>query len=256
MNLQIGFNEIEIDALSNPNVEAVWTYYNELGNQHHIVPDGRTDLIFTFNMLANDTIDNLTPLLCPPFTKAHSLQIAPHQGFIGIRFRAGTAGTFLGAPPANLKGELQYAQQVARLLPWVTKFSRIHRLNCLITGINQHVCAAPKQASSSMVDDILSLIHLNQGVSTINNIASQINVSERTVARNFTRAVGLSPKQFSSIVRLRRAIASLANPSCSVLAVALDCGFSDQAHMTREIRNYLGKTPLLIQNAPANEFML
>jgi AraC-like DNA-binding protein len=257
MDFQIGFNEVEIDALENESVEAVWTYYNVEGNQHYIVPDGRADLIFTFDVQVGGQLSNIMPIISPPFTKAHLIRVGAHQGFIGLRLRAGSAGAFLRTPLSRIAGNLQYGKHAVDHVPWIGDLCRDkNNTSQLITNINQHVCAAPSQAKSTMVLDILSLINEAQGITQINNIAHQIKVSERTINRQFTNAVGLSPKQFSSIVRLRRAIDCLTNPSYAISSIAVDCGFSDQAHMTREIKSYMGQTPTLLRKMLDTEILL
>ncbi|PSW03798.1 helix-turn-helix domain-containing protein [Photobacterium lipolyticum] len=257
MDFQIGFNEVEIDALENESVEAVWTYYNVQENQHHIVPDGRADLIFTFDVQVGGELSNIIPLISPPFTKAHFIRVDAHQGFIGLRLRAGSAGAFLKTPLSKISGSLQYGKYAVEHIPWLENLcSDKNNISQLITDINQHVCATSSQVKSSMVSDILSLIHEAQGIMQINNIAHQVKVSERTLNRKFTNAVGLSPKQFSSIVRLRRAIDCLTNPCYAISSIAMDCGFSDQAHMTREIKNHMGLTPSLLQKKLNTEILL
>ena len=257
MDFQIGFNEVEIDALENESVEAVWTYYNIQENHHHIVPDGRADLLFTFDVQAGGKLSNITPLISPPFTKAHFIKVAAHQGFIGLRLKAGSAGAFLKTPLSEISGNLQYGKYAVEHIPWLGNLcNNKNNINQLITGINQHVCATSSQISSSMVSDILGLIHQAQGITPVNQMAHQIKVSERTLNRRFTNAVGLSPKQYSSIVRLRRAIDCLVNPGYSISSIAMDCGFSDQAHMTREIKNHMGQPPSLLQKKLETEILL
>ncbi|AEX24573.1 AraC family transcriptional regulator [Vibrio sp. EJY3] len=250
MDFQIGFNQIEIDALENNNVEAVWTYYNVQDQHHHIVPDGRTDLIFTFDVNKDGQLSNIIPLISPPFIKAHSIRIGAHQGFVGLRLRAGTAGAFLKTPLSNITGNLQYGKCAIKHVPWFNNIGKDKiNISNLITDINQQVCAISSQVESSMISDILRLIDEDKGITQIKHIAHQLKVSERTLNRKFTYAVGLSPKQFSNIVRLRRAIHCLADPDYTISTIAMDCGFSDQAHMTREMKNHIGQTPALIQRS-------
>ncbi|MCP4326418.1 MAG: helix-turn-helix transcriptional regulator [Psychromonas sp.] len=257
MDFQIGFNEIEIDALENKSIEAIWTYYNVQDKQHYIVPDGRADLIFTFDVQVGGQLSNIRPIISPPFTKAHLLKINAHQGFIGLRLRTGSAGAFLNRSLSSFSGSMQYGKDVGQHLTWIGSIgSDKNNINQLITNINQHVCTAPSQVSSSMVSDILCLIDEAQGIVKISNIAQQIKTSERTVNRTFSNAVGLSPKQFSSIVRLRRAIVHLNDPNYAISSIAIDCGFSDQAHMTREIKSYMGQTPCQLQKILDTEILL
>jgi AraC-like DNA-binding protein len=65
---------------------------------------------------------------------------------------------------------------------------------------------------------------------------------ERTLRREFTAAVGLPPKVVARIARVRRALAAIAGGQ-TLSAVASRCGFADQAHMTREFMDLVGKSP-------------
>ncbi len=257
MALELGFNEVEIDALENKSVEAVWTYYKIEDKSHTVIPDGRADLILTFDILLGGKLSNIRPITCLPFTKALVMNIKAHQGFIGIRLRAGAADSFLNTPISHITDSLPSGEYALAHAPWLENLCRDKSsVNQLFTNINQHLSVKPTQTSSSMVTDILSLIHEAQGLTQVSTIAQQINVSERTINRQFSNAVGLSPKQFSSIIRLRRAMECLAVPNYAISSIAIDCGYSDQAHMTRELKNYMGQTPTRLQKAIDNQIII
>jgi AraC-like DNA-binding protein len=58
------------------------------------------------------------------------------------------------------------------------------------------------------------------------------------------RAVGMSPKRFTRIVRAQAALRRLSEtPAPDLNALAAELGFADQAHMTREVRWVAGVTP-------------
>lgn len=254
MTLEFGFNEIEIDALESPSVEAVWTYFNSFGSQHYIVPDGRADLIFTFYIKANGCLTNIRPIISPAFTKAHSINIAPYQGFIGLRLRAGLAGSILQVPLPLITGRIQYDSHVMGYVPWVEKICDDKRsIKHLIIEINRHVIAAVPQFNSSMIGEALSLMAHGHGTMAISDIACELAVSERTINRHFTQAIGLSPKQYSSILRVKNVIIQLTTPHYTISDIALNCGFSDQSHMTRDIKNHMGKTPIHLRKILTTE---
>jgi AraC-like DNA-binding protein len=54
----------------------------------------------------------------------------------------------------------------------------------------------------------------------------------------------MSPKRFARIVRLQTVLRRLADePDANLAALAIDCGYSDQAHLTRELQSLAGLTP-------------
>ncbi|MEV4582064.1 helix-turn-helix transcriptional regulator [Nonomuraea jabiensis] len=74
-------------------------------------------------------------------------------------------------------------------------------------------------------------------------IARHLAVSERHLRALFADAIGLSPKRFERIERVRKALtlARTNGPRWADLAVAT--GYYDQSHMTAEFRTLMGVTP-------------
>jgi AraC-like DNA-binding protein len=71
--------------------------------------------------------------------------------------------------------------------------------------------------------------------------AAELGVSERHLRNLFAREVGLSPKHFARITRLRRVLDQAGTRQWA--AVADDAGFFDQAHMISDFRSFMGVTP-------------
>ncbi|MEU4739784.1 AraC family transcriptional regulator [Actinosynnema sp. NPDC023658] len=71
--------------------------------------------------------------------------------------------------------------------------------------------------------------------------ALALGVSERHLRTLFTRAVGLSPKQFARVDRVRRVVARGGSGGWARLAAEL--GYYDQAHLSREFRATMGVPP-------------
>lgn len=72
-------------------------------------------------------------------------------------------------------------------------------------------------------------------------IAERVGVSERQLRQVFRDDVGLSPKRFARIARIRRAAANAGR--VGLAALAAENGFYDQAHLNAEFRDLLGATP-------------
>jgi AraC-like DNA-binding protein len=81
--------------------------------------------------------------------------------------------------------------------------------------------------------------------------ARALDVSERHLRTLFTKAVGLSPKQFARVDRVRRVVARGGRGEWA--RVAAELGYYDQAHLTREFRATMGVPPgaYLAGNLPA-----
>jgi hypothetical protein len=68
--------------------------------------------------------------------------------------------------------------------------------------------------------------------------------SSRTLRRQFEKYAGLSLKQVERMLRVQRVLRRLAGrPAPSLAALALEEGFSDQAHLSREFKRLIGLGP-------------
>lgn len=81
------------------------------------------------------------------------------------------------------------------------------------------------------------------GNSGLCKLAGELGVHPVYLARAFRRHFRCSPGEFARSRRLQRAAALLARSRLSLSEVALDCGFFDQAHLTRSFRACFGMTP-------------
>lgn len=88
------------------------------------------------------------------------------------------------------------------------------------------------------------IIRQTQGLARVENIAQKLDVSERTLRRHFIDNLDISPKHYIRIVRLQNLMMKandIRQPDWSDLA--LECGYSDQAHMILDVKKMTGKTP-------------
>ncbi|GAA1991771.1 helix-turn-helix domain-containing protein [Amycolatopsis minnesotensis] len=78
----------------------------------------------------------------------------------------------------------------------------------------------------------------------VDALADEVGWSRRHFGELFRRELGLPPKQAARVLRFERAGAVLrASGRVDLAALAVDCGYYDQAHLTREWRALAGCTP-------------
>lgn len=80
------------------------------------------------------------------------------------------------------------------------------------------------------------------GLLNMKSLASDVNMSQDAFEKRFRRVIGTSPKQFSSIVRLRNVIAHY-SPDRTFADMAYDAGYFDQSHFTKDFKSFTGRTP-------------
>jgi AraC-like DNA-binding protein len=64
-----------------------------------------------------------------------------------------------------------------------------------------------------------------------------------SVSRGFRQVFAVTPAAFRLVQRSHQAIAAITRTAVPLAAVAQDCGFADQAHMTRAVVQLSGVTP-------------
>jgi AraC-like DNA-binding protein len=83
------------------------------------------------------------------------------------------------------------------------------------------------------------------GTVEVGGLATEVGWSRRHLSEQFRREFGLPPKTMARVIRFdcaRRMLMRPARPSLGTVAVT--AGFADQAHMTRDWREFTGASPL------------
>ncbi|MFY3065586.1 helix-turn-helix transcriptional regulator [Achromobacter xylosoxidans] len=74
-------------------------------------------------------------------------------------------------------------------------------------------------------------------------------MGRRQLERAFRLATGMSPMAFQRQLRLEYGSWLLLNNACSITQIALDCGFADGAHFSRDFRAHFGQSPRQYQQS-------
>ena len=78
---------------------------------------------------------------------------------------------------------------------------------------------------------------------TNQQLARLAHMAVRTFERKFRSSFNLTPQKYLRMLRLRMASRALVYTNQSLANVALNCGFVDQSHFSREFRRHFGRTP-------------
>ncbi|MEX2122748.1 MAG: helix-turn-helix domain-containing protein [Woeseia sp.] len=87
------------------------------------------------------------------------------------------------------------------------------------------------------------------GAGPVKPIIAASGMSPRSFQSTFREQVGLSAKEFARILRLQATIRMLDDGARSMAQLAVESGFADQAHATREVRRVTGTTPARLREA-------
>lgn len=88
-----------------------------------------------------------------------------------------------------------------------------------------------------------AILERTHGRAPIGWICERLGRSRRHLAARFREQVGLTPKTVARIMRFDRAVALLGRGDRDLAEVAFECGYSDQAHLNRDFREFAGTSP-------------
>jgi AraC-like DNA-binding protein len=184
-------------------------------------------------------------MLAGPNSRAAVIEFEQGRAHVSVAFALGAASSFFAPPLAVARDEL---------VP----------LECLWgpprAGVREQLLAAETPAGTLRVMEDVLLKHvadplvpdpavvaaaraLSRGV-PVAEVASDLGMLPRTLRRRFTAQVGLTPKRFARVQRLRRVVRSLDGRSqADWAAVAAAHGYADQPHLADEFRDLVDTTP-------------
>jgi transcriptional regulator GlxA family with amidase domain len=85
------------------------------------------------------------------------------------------------------------------------------------------------------------MLRRSSGTASIAQVARDVGWSDRQLAREFRREIGMPPKAAARVIRFDRARRLL--PRYNGAVVAAECGYADQAHFVREFVAFTGLSP-------------
>jgi AraC-like DNA-binding protein len=191
-------------------VDVIWRTHDTSDGTYLAAADACWDMVFIRSELGNRS------LLSGPSSTITPVPYRAGNRNVGIRFHR---GSFLTHVPATTMVD------TTEQLPMPTSES------FLLAGDEWPMPTYERR--ELLADDPVVLAALR---------GEDQGLTPRSVQRHVSRVTGLTANQIRQIVRARTASARLQRGD-SILDVAHDLGYADQAHLTRDLRRMTGFTP-------------
>jgi len=247
------FRLIHPDGPLGQNIQAIWSASVSANSEPITKPlfgDGSTGVLFNLN--GNIVFDNdeyAEGIFWTPVKyQTEFITMPPGSRLVGFRFQPAIKPSMLGpVGDALLIGQDQlYTQQADLPLILSSVFEelsvgkhhdfQIQTLQSWLAENIEQTCFPP----STLIQAISRI----DPTSDVKEIEQTIPLSLRQLERQFKNWVGMSPKQYQRLIRVRAAIEIIKqNPLINLADLAMEGGFSDQAHMTREFQQLAKMTP-------------
>jgi AraC-like DNA-binding protein len=200
------------------------------GPRLRVLPDACTDLIWQAGRGL---------FVAGPDTGPAVSESAPLALLVGARFLPGAGGPAFGVPLSELRDQRVDAADVlprlgGRLLEEPLDLAGIAALaRRLVMAAEPDL--AVRAAISLLADPRAS----------VETVADEVGLSERQLRRRFHAAVGYGPRTLQRVLRFRRFLSRLdaGGDGADLATLAIESGYADQAHLTRECTRLAGLPP-------------
>jgi AraC-like DNA-binding protein len=220
---------------TNALVACLWTRTDGEPAAQRVLPDACVDIVWTGAKL----------VVAGPATQAVTATTTGPA--FGVRFRVGAAGAALGVPAAEL---LDLTVPLADI--WGDDGDRIADAVAQEPTLDVLARAVADRIAGADADRLV------RAAAT----GTQPNIGDRQLRRRFAEAVGYGPKTLQRILRFQRFLAlaeEMPTPGGAgesrgrpdLARFALDAGYADQAHLTRECTRLAGLPPAQLLAAGA-----
>jgi AraC-like DNA-binding protein len=216
----------------------------------HVLPDGCMDIIITLGDPVSATGSSSGPAYAVgTMTRPLEVRYAGALHLMGVRFRPGGAAQYLSVDAPGLTdgstplddiwgAEAHYLRERLATAP---------HLAARVDVLDQALLGRLRDGPSAVDEAVLRAAEIataRGGRASVDSMAEAAGLGRRQLERRFLAAVGIPPKMACRVVRFRDAVARMhACPRAPLSWIALEAGYADQAHFTREFRELAETTP-------------
>jgi AraC-like DNA-binding protein len=217
--------------------------------EHIIPPDGTLSI-----SVAQSSTGLLGPIVfAGPSTTAHRVSVQRGWSYLGVRLHPAACGPLLRLDAGILSGKIGVlgivAPAAAQILDSAVRSAAAsaHSMRDVLDSAVQELACTIEPPDPAIVRAVDALLQ-SHGARSVEHVAREVGLSVRQLRRKFHAHVGLSPKEFARVRRLRHAcILMLMGDDPRLSGVSLDGGYADQPHLTREFRGMFGSSPRLVE---------
>lgn len=228
-------------------VSAFWEFTvspNLATDYEHVIPvDGSTSIAFV-----EMRRDLPGCMLVGPRTSSLRVVVQPGSRFWGFRLLPWASRSVLGVDGQALCGKheplfLHSPKQDKLLYAAFTKSDSFDDVRKHVEQVVLDCAASQSKPDPAVVNGVMELVR-SHGQAKVSEVAYQVACSERQFLRLFRMEVGLTPKQFARVCRMRTAAMQAVDDQEPKWGfIASEHGYADQSHFVREFNSIFGMTP-------------
>jgi AraC-like DNA-binding protein len=228
-------------------LQAIWSAQvpmDQQGVTRRLVADAGSGVLFNLGepILVDQQVLHDPVMFQPTNQRAHLIHLPSGTDLVGVRFQPGMGRLFHTklAKQEDTNGPLQTSEFIQSLLGQLKDcLNTQERIELLDKAFYQRV-----SSMTDTHDPVLKAVELLQQSSRV-DLLDVLPLSQRQIERQFQHRLSMSPKYFQRLRRVRAVLLALkeGRNHTRLAELAIEYGFSDQAHMTRECQLIAGITP-------------
>lgn len=250
----LGFKRFEPSQKLADYIECYWFISsdqpNPISSKEYLHPDGGMGIILNYaDVLQFDGLTQTAPcILNGTNTFSRELSLNGVLDAVGIRFKPAGANLLFSLPLNELKNETLSLANTG-----INNYNRLYHkvyhakdLPSKVIIIEDWLCNSlqPVINTSNIAKESLLLITKQNGELSIDSVAKILGYNQRTIERIFNTQVGMTPKEYSQNLRIERARHFIENNnSKSLIEIAYDLNYYDQAHFIKQFKKNMRITP-------------
>lgn len=182
-----------------------------------------------------------------PVSKSYSYEMQGKGQIIGVKFALGALAEKLNFKPADFIDRQIDVQQIfnldtSRLLSELSAANSDQQIVAILQSCFLPFAIRPS-LQRTRVRQLVELIKQHSDITRVELLSERSEISVRAIQRCFLRYLGINPKWLIRKYRLHQALELLEQQSVEVADLVGSLGYTDQSHLIRDFKEFLGLTP-------------
>ncbi|SDR10017.1 transcriptional regulator, AraC family [Chryseobacterium soldanellicola] len=223
------------------------TDFGEADTSFEVIPDGYAEIIFHFgsgcSIFHNGVLQPLpSPFLVGLLNHPVHFHTKKRLQIIAVRCFPWTVFDLLGLD-SNKNGVHIFEHPIAKLQSSLQDLINNGKIEEAIHNVKEYFLNAQISTKTMLYKAGIAMRKAN-GTITVHQVADAAHATVRTLERKFKQSSGHTVKDVSSLMRFEKVRNQLwINPDTNLAGLAVELGYTDQAHLSREFKRYTGTTP-------------
>jgi AraC-like DNA-binding protein len=220
-----------------------------------ILPDGCVEMCFILGddikryRSENEFVIQPKQMLLGQITEQFHIEPTGYVNTFAIRFYPYGFANFIKIPLNQLANKetalsLLFGDKIANQLSEkiIKAKTTVERIKIIEVFLFDKL--SDKTTIDNIVKTTIDTMLLSKGSKKLNTILKADLTKRRQLERNFTKQIGISPKQLGKVIRLQATLQMLFNQTTeSLTEIAYESEYYDQAHFIKDFKEFTGITP-------------